>query len=154
MVCTILALKQPFSDMYWINIGDSSIPFSGLIEHSNFYPANHYGGKHILYISHYLFRDNPFYRKSDGELLDVYLPHLLKINPDFQPDCVEDVIISRADFAQPVITTNYSQILPDFETPIKGLYTISMAQVYPEDRGINYAIQLANQLCDRIFFYD
>ena len=140
--------------MYWINIGDNSIPFSGLIEHSNFYTANHYGGKHILYISHYLFRDNPFYHKSDGELLDVYLPHLLKINPDFQPDCVEDVIISRADFAQPVITTNYSQILPGFETPIKGLYTISMAQVYPEDRGINYAIQLANQLCDRIFFYD
>ena len=148
VVCTILALKQPFSDMYWINIGDSSIPFSGLIEHSNFYPVNHYGGKHILYISHYLFRDNSFDRKSNGELLDIYLPHLKKVNTDFQPDWIEDVIVSRADFAQPVITTNYSQSLPDFETPIKGLYTISMAQVYPEDRGINYAIQLANRLCE------
>jgi hypothetical protein len=32
-------------------------------------------------------------------------------------------------------------MIPREETPIAGLYLTTMAQVYPEDRGTNYAIR-------------
>jgi len=36
------------------------------------------------------------------------------------------------------------------ETPIPNLYILSMSHIYPEDRGMNYAIKLAN-LCSAMF---
>jgi hypothetical protein len=32
-------------------------------------------------------------------------------------------------------------MIPAEQTPIDGLYLTTMAQVYPEDRGTNYAIR-------------
>ena len=36
-------------------------------------------------------------------------------------------------------------IYPDIGTPLPGLYWVSMSQVYPWDRGTNYAIELARR---------
>jgi hypothetical protein len=32
-------------------------------------------------------------------------------------------------------------MIPTAATPVSGLYLASMAQIYPEDRGTNYAIR-------------
>ena len=34
-VCMILRLKEPLSSFYWINIGDETIPFAVVVEHTN-----------------------------------------------------------------------------------------------------------------------
>ena len=47
----------------------------------------------------------------------------------------------HARYAQPIVGKHYSRLIPDTETPIAGLYLSTMAQVYPEDRGTNYAIR-------------
>ena len=47
----------------------------------------------------------------------------------------------RARYAQPVVVRRYSALLPGMTTPLNGLFLCSMAQVYPEDRGTNYAIR-------------
>jgi hypothetical protein len=47
----------------------------------------------------------------------------------------------RARYSQPIVVRHYSSLIPPFETPLPGLYISSMAQVYPEDRGTNYAIR-------------
>jgi hypothetical protein len=46
----------------------------------------------------------------------------------------------RERYTQPVIDLHYSQTKPPFETPVERLWLSSMAQVYPQDRGVNYAI--------------
>ncbi|MDP3888671.1 MAG: hypothetical protein Q8Q24_01360, partial [bacterium] len=54
-------------------------------------------------------------------------------------------------YAQPVIPVNYSQLIPPFKTPIPNVYLANIQQVYPWDRGINYAIELGEKVADEIF---
>jgi hypothetical protein len=72
----------------------------------------------------------------------LYKPYLKKINPAFDPAWIERKIVFRADAGQPVITCNYSERIPDHRTPLKGLYLANTLQIYPEDRGTNYAVRL------------
>jgi protoporphyrinogen oxidase len=139
-LCTLLELERSLTPYYWLNIADSEMPFGGLIEHTNYVPASRYAGRPLLYISNYLFTDHPLYRASKAEVLDTYLPGLRRINPDFEPSWIVKSHHFRADYAQPVVTVGYRDQIPALQTPVPGLYLCSMAQVYPEDRGQNYAV--------------
>jgi protoporphyrinogen oxidase len=141
-LCLVLILKRPLSPIYWLNISDPDIPFVAVIEHTNLVSPSHYGGRRVLYISNYLHYDNPFLRLRPGELLARYLPHLKKINPAFDMEWVERYYLFREEAAQPVITPGYSERLPGHRTPIPGLYVANTAQIYPEDRGMNYGLRL------------
>ena len=146
VMCLILVLKHPISHIYWLNITDPSIPFVAVIEQTNLIGAEHYGGKHVAYLSNYIAKDAPLYQMRDEEVLEAYLPHLKKINPAFQRDWVEEWHLFREDAAQPIITTSYSQKIPPLATPIRGLYMANNTQVYPEDRGQNYSILIGREV--------
>ena len=142
----VLILKRPLSHIYWMNISDASIPFVALIEHTNFMEPSVYGGKRIAYISNYLSHDNPLYLLGSDELLQEYLPHLRKINPEFDSSWVEGHYLFRDDVGQPVITTNYSARIAEHRTPIPNLYLANTTQIYPEDRGMNYSVRLGRKV--------
>jgi protoporphyrinogen oxidase len=129
-----------------MNIGDRSMPFLAVVEHTNFMPPAEYGGNHIVYISNYLSQDHEYFKKSDDELWALFEPALKKINPRFGPDWIRERWIFRAPFAQPIITCNYRDIRPDHRTPVEGLYLETMTQIYPEDRGQNYSIKMGEEV--------
>ena len=52
----------------------------------------------------------------------------------------------RAKYAQPVPPVGYLDMIPDLRTPLPGLYFASMSQVYPWDRGTNYAVELGRKV--------
>ena len=139
-LCTVLELDRQMTSYYWLNIADKSMPFGGLIEQTNFVARDRYGGSHVLYISNYLFSDNPLYRASKTDVIDTYLPGLRRINPAFDPSWIIRAHHFRADYAQPVISTGYRHLLPETRSAVSNLYLCSMAQVYPEDRGQNFAV--------------
>ncbi|KPK21632.1 MAG: hypothetical protein AMJ76_02160 [Dehalococcoidia bacterium SM23_28_1] len=145
-LCLVLALKQSLSPIYWMNISDRSIPFLALIEHTNFIDRSHYGGLHVAYVSNYLEEASPLLQMGADELCDLYFPHLQRINPRFSPEWVADRWLFRGPFAQPIIATHYSRSIPENRTPIGGLYLANMSQIYPEDRGQNYSIRLAEKV--------
>ena len=149
-VLIVLVLDRPLSHVYWLNVADRSIPFVGVIEHTNLIGPEHYGGKHIVYLSNYLTMDDPLYRMGHDELLDEYLPHLKKINPDFELDWIETSYHHRVDGAQPVIGVDYSRHIPDHQTPFEGVYLANTTQIYPEDRGTNYSVRMGRQVARRI----
>jgi len=139
-ICTLLELDRSVTPYYWLNIADPEMPFGGLIEHTNYIPAERYGGKTILYISNYLFADHPLYRAPKRDVIAAYIPALRRVNPSFDESWILASHHFRADSAQPVVTTGYSSKIPAFRTSMPGLYLCSMAQIYPEDRGQNYAV--------------
>ncbi|MDO8672928.1 MAG: NAD(P)/FAD-dependent oxidoreductase [Dehalococcoidia bacterium] len=145
-VCMVLTLSRPLSHIYWLNISDPSVPFVAVVEHTNLIEAERYGGKHVVYVSNYLAPDNPLYRKSPGDLLQAYEPHLKKINPEFSLSWVESYRLFRDDSGQPIVTTHYSKNVLPMETPIGGLYLANTTQIYPEDRGMNYSIRLGRDV--------
>jgi protoporphyrinogen oxidase len=144
--CLVLTIKKQLSPFYWINISDTSVPFVAAIEHTNIISESRYGGKRILYLSNYLSADSPLYHKNAEELLATYLPHIKKINPEFEPDWIEDLYLFHEDAGQPIIGTNYSQNIPPLRTPIEGLYLANTTQIYPEDRGMNYSVRLGQDV--------
>ncbi len=152
-VILILALKQRLSErgIYWHNLPKAAgFPFLALVEHTNFLPREHFGGDHIVYCGDYLDPDHEYFTLSKEELLARFLPALPRINPDFSPDWVRQSWLVRTDYAQPVPLLNHSQAIPSKQTPIEGLWFASMSQVYPWDRGSNYAVQMARQTAQQM----
>ncbi len=142
----LLASKQSLSRIYWMNIADRSMPYVAVIEHTNYVPPSEYQGRHLIYVSNYLERDDLRFRMEADELFDLYLPHLKRINPAFNADWIEQKVVLRAEAGQPVITCNYSQRIPDHRTPLEGLYLANTLQIYPEDRGVNYSVRLGQTI--------
>jgi protoporphyrinogen oxidase len=145
-VVMILRMDRSLSDIYWLNIGDPAIPFTGVIEHTNFIGPENYQGNHFLYISKYLDQDHRYLTMTEDDLFAEYVPYLQKINPEFSPDWVRERWVFRERAAQPIITKNYSQRVPENRTPLHGLYLANSAQIYPEDRGTNYSVRIGNKV--------
>ena len=149
-VLMILVMDRPFTDKYWLNIADRTMPFVGLIEHTNLIPKKLYGGKHILYVSNYPSRNSELYMKSPEELIDLFVPHLKKINPGFDRSHIIEYHHHRVDGAQPIVGLNYRLNIPEHRTPHKGLYLANTTQIYPEDRGTNYSVRMGRQVAKMV----
>jgi protoporphyrinogen oxidase len=148
--CLVLALDRPLTSVYWLNVNDPGFPFMAMVEHTNYMPAADYGGRHLIYLGNYRPMDDPLMSASKVAVLDEFLPHLERLNPSFDRSWLTDSWMFAAPFAQPIVTVDYRDHIPPFQTPIPGLWTASMFQVYPHDRGQNYSIALADALVRRI----
>jgi protoporphyrinogen oxidase len=142
----VLRLKKPFfpDNTYWLNICSKDFPILAIVEHTNFMDKKHYNYEHLIYIGNYLPRDHTFFSKAKNELLDLYDPFLKKINPDYKKDLIGYEVF-KAPFAQPIIPVNYSKLLPDMRTPLTHVFLANIEQVYPWDRGTNYAVELGEK---------
>lgn len=149
-VTLLLQSSRSLSDIYWLNIGDPSVPFTGIIEHTNFIGPEHYQGRHFIYVSKYVDHDHPYMTLPDDQLFAEYIPHLRRVNSEFDPAWVERYWVFREYAAQPIITLNYSDRIPEHRTPLPGLYLANTAQIYPEDRGTNYSVRLGNRIVDLV----
>ena len=149
-VLMVLVMDRPFTNKYWMNIADPDMPFVALIEHTNLIDRELYGGKRILYISNYPSRDSELYQKSGEELMNLFIPHLQKINPDFDRSWVIEYHHHRVDGAQPIVGINYGAGIPDHRTPHKGLYLANTTQIYPEDRGTNYSVRMGRRVAQMV----
>lgn len=145
-VCLVLQLDRSLSSTYWLNVNDPTFPYVGVIEHTNFESPETYGGNHVVYLSKYLPHTDELYNMSPDEVLEFSLPHLQKMFPDFKRDWIRKFDVWSARWSQPVVEKEYSKLIPDEDGPLPGYYLCSMAQIYPEDRGTNYAIREGRRL--------
>ncbi len=140
-VCLVLRLKQKLSDIYWLNVNDPGFPFVGVIEHTNFDSPENYAGSHIVFLSRYLTLDDALWSLGDEAHVDFAVEHLKRMFPEMDRSWIIEHRVSRAEFAQPVTERGYSAYVPGKETVFKNAMIATMAQIYPEDRGTNYAIR-------------
>jgi protoporphyrinogen oxidase len=140
-VCLVLELDRSLSSTYWLNVNDPGFPFVGVIEHTNFEPTSTYGGRHIVYLSKYLPESDALYQMSKDEFRDFCIKHLQRMFPEFQSSWILQSHVWRATHSQPIVAKHYSQLIPQVESPVQGFYICTMAQIYPEDRGTNYAVR-------------
>jgi protoporphyrinogen oxidase len=146
-VVMTVALNRPLTKgQYWVNMRKSEFPFLALVEHTNYMDASHYGGDHLLYLGDYLPATHRYFEMTKEELEDVFFPALTKFNPAFDRSWVRKTWLHREVYAQPVVKVNHSRNIPAMATPMPNLYFASMAQVYPWDRGTNYAVELGRRV--------
>lgn len=148
----ILVLKESFlkDGTYWLNVNEENFPFVGVIEHTNFIDKSHYHQYSILYVLNYYPQNHRFFKMNKEKILKEFLPFLPKINPDFKENWIKKSYLFSNLYAQPLIPLNYSIIIPSFKTPVKNVFLACMQQVYPWDRGLNYAIELGEKITEEI----
>lgn len=147
-VVVILTLKNQLSEdgYYWFNLPKTAgFPFLALVEHTNFVSPDHFNDDHIIYCGDYLEKSHEYFSMTKEQLVERFLPSLKRINPKFQKDWVKESWLFRTPFAQPIPFINHSKNIPEIRTPVRNLYLASMSQVYPWDRGTNFAVILGRK---------
>ncbi|MBE0672348.1 MAG: NAD(P)/FAD-dependent oxidoreductase [Anaerolineales bacterium] len=147
-VVMTLSLKHSLSKdgYYWFNVPKGEgYPFLALVEHTNFVPKENFGGDHIVYAGDYLELGHEYFSMSDDELLERFIPAFQKFNPEFSREWIQKIWVHKTNYAQPVPLVGHSKNIPDIQTPIDGLYFASMSQVYPWDRGTNFAVEIGRR---------
>ena len=146
-VALILTLDRQLTQYYWHNLPkDAGFPFLALVEHTNFLSSEHYGGDHIVYCGDYLPPEHEYFSLSKEALLERFLPAFSRFNPEFDRSWVKDAWLWKTAYAQPIPPVNHSRNIPALRTPVRGLYFASMSQVYPWDRGTNFAVEIGRNV--------
>jgi protoporphyrinogen oxidase len=144
-VCLLLELDRRFGPYYWTNIADPEVEFVGLVEHTNFVEPERYGGRRFLYLANYVEPGHELLSLGPDELLARYEPSLRRVNPAFDRSWVLNRWLFREPAAQPIVTVGYQNLIPPLQTGVPGLVLANTTQIYPEDRGTNYAVRLGDQ---------
>lgn len=150
-VVVVMRLKKPFfaDGTYWLNVCDTKAPVLAIVEHTNFMNAKHYNNEHLIYLGNYLPHDHKYFSMTAEELLKEFDPYLQKIHPDYKKSLI-GVTKFSVPFAQPIISINYSKDIPSFDTPLPNVYLANIQQVYPWDRGTNYAVELGKKIAAHV----
>ena len=121
-----------------------------MIEHTNLLPKEDYGGKTLVYLGNYPGPDDEIMKMDNEKVIDLYCRHLPKINPEFKKEWIDKYYIFKDPAAQPIVDINYKSSLPDYQTPIPNLHLVTMAQIYPEDRGTSKAVEQSKKVLQKL----
>src|SRR5260221_5138548 len=146
-VVLVMRLTEPFfkDHTYWLNICDTNAPVLAIVEHTNFMDRSHYHNEHLVYLGNYLPSTHRYFSMTAEEIMKEFDPYLQKIHPGYTTQMI-GVKKFAVPFAQPIIPTDYSKKIPPFQTPLKNVYLANMQQVYPWERGSNYAVALGEEI--------
>jgi protoporphyrinogen oxidase len=152
--CLIFTSDQSLGDFYWTNVNEARAPFLVFIQHTNLVDKKNYGGKNVYYIGAYLPPDGKMFSLPDDELAKLWFGYLPKLFPQFDAGRVEEKFIFRFRAAQHIVDTSYEGKIPDYKTPLPGIFLANFSQIFPEDRGTNFAVRegekIARLVCREI----
>ena len=149
-LCVLMEVDRRITESYWTNICDPEVPFIGLIEHTNFVEPERYGGRRFLYVANYVEAGDPLLEHDLDGLLDAYDAGLRRVSAAWDREAVVRAWRFVEPAAQPIVTAGYRRRMPPLRTPVPGLVLANTTQVYPEDRGTNYAVRLGGQAAEAL----
>jgi protoporphyrinogen oxidase len=140
VLCTVLELRRPVSDVYWTNVCDPEVPFGGVIEHTNLIPASDYG-THVMYVSRYFTHDEPIATADPAAEAARWIDVLDERYPGFSKADVTAVHPFTTPYAAPLVTIGHRRRIPPLESHVAGLWVCTTAQIYPQDRGMSEGVR-------------
>jgi protoporphyrinogen oxidase len=139
--CLIFTSDQSLGDFYWVNVNEPDAPFLVFIQHTRLTGTERYGGRNVYYIGAYLAPDGKLFSLPDDELAALWLGYLKKMFPAFEAARITERHIFRFRAAQHIVDTDYEARIPDYKTPLPGVFLANFSQIFPEDRGTNFAVR-------------
>jgi protoporphyrinogen oxidase len=147
-VCLVFVSDQKVGDHYWLNIHEDGAPFLLFINHSLLVGTDLYQGKHVYYIGCYHPPDSPIFSRDEASLSAEWFEYLHRIYPEFVPGRVSEKRFFKLAGAQHVVDTDYEDKIPEYRTPVEGLFLANYSQIFPEDRGSNFAVREGNRIAE------
>lgn len=149
-LCFIFSSKKSLSKYYWNNINTSDSPFLAFIQHTNFIDQANYSDNHIYYLGVYLPHGHEYFQKNKEQIAEIFLDHLKKIIPDFKKEDVINSFLFKFKNSQHVVDRDYRAKIPNYQTPLPGLFLVNFSQLYPEERGINFSIREGTKISEKL----
>ena len=140
-VCLVFTSDQNLGDYYWVNVNEPDAPFLVFLNHTRLVGREAYGGRHVYYIGAYLAPEGGVFGLPDAELTARWLGYLAKMFPEFDPGRLGEKHVFRFRAAQHIVDTQYAEKIPDYRTPLPGVWLANFSQIFPEDRGTNFAVR-------------
>ncbi len=148
--CMVLVMRESLSPVYWLNVNDPEIAYSGVVEQTRLVPRETYGGFHLAYLFNYLEAGHPWLKDSPSQLFARYEPGLKKMFPHYRREQVVRKMLFRDAYATPVYRVGHLNRRPPIASKLPGLFYANTAQVFPDDRNLNFSIELAHRVANEI----
>ena len=139
--CLIFTSDQELGDFYWINVNEPDAPFLVFLNHTRLVDKSFYGGNNVYYVGAYLPPDGKVFSLPDDELAKLWLGYLPKMFSGFDAGRIGEKHIFRFRAAQHIVDTDYENKIPEYKTPLPGVFLANFSQIFPEDRGTNFAVR-------------
>ena len=149
-VCLVFASDQDIGDYYWLNVNEAGAPFLVFINHTKMVDRSLYRGKFVYYIGSYQPHDSALFNMADEKLVTLWLDYLKKIHPQFEARQIVEKHLFKLKHAQHIVDMNYEVKIPDYRTPLPGLFLANFSQIYPEDRGTNFAVREGDKIAGMV----
>jgi len=149
-VCLIFRTPQKLGDYYWTNVNEDGAPFLVFIRHTKLVEAERYGGDEVYYIGAYCDLEQGLFLQPKEEIRAEWFRYLQQLYPEFQPELVEEESVFKFRDAQHVVRCGYEESIVEYASPLEGLYLANFTQIYPEDRGTNFAVAEGEKVAERV----
>jgi len=130
IVCPLIVMDRPLTDIWTVNIADTGVPFTGVIETTSYIDPQHVGGHHLVYVPKYTAPDSRWLTMSDGEVREAWLSALERMCPAFSRAHVRYMSIHRERYVDPLHPVGGPPV-SSLRMPVDGLYLATTAQIYP-----------------------
>lgn len=149
-ISLVFVSEQEIGDYYWLNINQNGAPFLVFIRHTRMVDKALYSGKEVYYIGSYQPHDSPLFAMQDDEISNSWFAYLRTIYPRFDPARVIEKHVFKLKHAQHIVDTSYESKIPEYRTPLPNVYLANFSQVFPEDRGTNFAVREGKKIASMI----
>lgn len=137
----LFATDKPISDYYWHNINTPNSPFVVFLSLTSLIGTERFDGKHVYYIGDYIPPEHPYMNQSEDELREHWFKALGEMFPQFERDAVLESHVFRFRNAQHIVDVGFEDKIVDYQTPCEGVLLCNFSQIFPMDRGTNYAVR-------------
>jgi protoporphyrinogen oxidase len=144
VICMVLITRLPLVPYYVLNIGDESIPFTGIIGTSNVVDRGETNGLHVTYLPKYVLSDDPLLRADDETIRASFFDGLRRMFHDLDRVGIESVHINRAVKVQPLQVIDYSTLVPRATTRHPDFFVLNSAQFVNNTLNNNEVIRNVN----------
>jgi len=149
-IVMVFSSNQKISPYYWHNVNDDKIPFLVFLANSELAGSETYQGKHVYYIGFYAEHNHPYFQEDSQVIMQEWLRGVKEMFPDFSIEAITDKKLFKFKNAQHIVDLNYKSRIPTYQTPLKNIYLSNFSQIYPEDRGLNFAIRDGEKIAQMI----
>ncbi len=149
-VVMVFRTTQEITKTFWYNIKDDRVPFLTLLSTSALAGKEQFGGSNVYFVGAYVPREHR-YMKDDCDVIGEWKEGLRVMFPDLDLNQIQELKLSKFKDAQHIVDIGYEENkLVPFETPITGLYLANFSQIYPDDRGTNFAIRDGKKVAKKL----
>jgi protoporphyrinogen oxidase len=147
----VFATPQKITKYYWHNVNSANAPFVVFLSLTNLVGTEAYDGLNIYYIGDYVPPEHAYMAMTPEELKARWYGELKKMFPEFDPGLVVDDAVFKLRNAQHIVDIGFEEKkLVPYQTPCPGVLMCNFSQIYPMDRGTNYAVRDGNAMAKLI----